>query len=218
MVPKETPMKVIEILRDVIVVMGEVLFCFLEKVVDGTKTYFVIGIGDHEREIPGPEESASQERQKMRIRSYSGAGVMLFRYDSRQECFEVLLGKRATRRGYGQWAIIGGEKNHADGDFLDCALREFREENGVDLRRIRTKTLAVRRIDVPYYHWRTFLILTWGHFPEFEMNDENSELKWFPISAVSRQDLWISLDRELRIFKRLIRGNPPQFPMHEEDA
>ena len=141
----------------------------------------------------------------MRIRSYSGAGVMLFRYNSRYNRFEVLLGKRALPRGYGKWAIIGGGKSHGDGDYYDCALREFLEETGVDLRSVQTKTLAVRRINVPYYHWRTFLVLTWGYFPEFDMNSENSELKWFPVSTVSRQDLWLSLDRELRAFRHLVK-------------
>ena len=86
-------MKVIEILRDVMVVMGEAVFCFLEKVVDGTKTYFVIGIGDYEREIPGPEESARQVYMECMDRAMKGpvGGRYLFLSDEeRREHVEYL--------------------------------------------------------------------------------------------------------------------------------
>ena len=139
----------------------------------------------------------------MRHKSYRGAGVMLFRYNTQSKCFEVLLGRRAVSRGYGQWAILGGRKEKSDKDYFECALREFREESGVDLGRLQIQKLAVRRIDIPCYHWRTYLILTWGSFPEFNKNWENSELVWFPVSTVKKQDLWINLDHELKAFRRL---------------
>ena len=139
----------------------------------------------------------------MKIKSYRGAGVMLFRYNINSKCFEVLLGKRAVSKGYGQWAILGGRRERNDKDYYECALREFREESGVDLVNLNTQKLAVRRIDVPYYHWRTYLILTWGDFPELKKNWENSELLWFPVSAVSGLDLWISLDHEMKAFRKI---------------
>ena len=141
----------------------------------------------------------------MKDRIYSGAGVMLFRYNTRYGRFEVLLGKRAIRRGYGQWAILGGKREASDNGFYACALREFREETGVDLGGVQTRTLAVKRTELPYFRWRTYLILTWGYFPEFDRNSENSELRWFPVSTVSRQDLWINLDCELRSFRHLVK-------------
>lgn len=141
----------------------------------------------------------------MKNRIYRGAGVMLFRYNKHHERFEVLLGKRAVRNGYGQWAILGGKMDSRDKDYFDCALREFREETGVDLHGVEFQNLAVRKTDIPGFHWRTFLIITWGSFPEFQKNWENSELRWFPVSTVSKQDLWISLKHELRAFRRLVR-------------
>lgn len=147
----------------------------------------------------------------MRLSSYSGAGVMLFRYNTEAGRYEVLLGKRAIPRGYGQWAIIGGEKNHRDSDYYDCALREFREETRVDLDSIQTRMLAVRKIDIPFFHWRTHLILALGPLPEFKVNSENSELRWFPLDEVKDQDLWLNLDRELGMFRHLIRGSEKSF-------
>ena len=93
MVPKETPMKVIEILRDVIVVMGEAVLCFLEKVIDETRSYYVIGIGDHECEIHEPEESARQVYMECMDRAMKGpvGGSYLFLSDEeRREHVEYL--------------------------------------------------------------------------------------------------------------------------------
>ena len=57
---------------------------------------------------------------RMRIKSYRGAGVMLFRYNTRYRRFEVLLGKRSVPRGYGKWAIPGGGVESYDVDFAAC--------------------------------------------------------------------------------------------------
>lgn len=139
-----------------------------------------------------------------RIRPYKGAGVMLFRFNRKYRRFEVLLGKRSTPRGYGQWAIPGGGMEFQDIDFGACAFREFREETGVDINHLLAKNLAVKRIDVPFYHWRTFLVLTWGYFPELRPS-EFSEFRWVPVSGIGKYDLWISLKREMKAFARIVR-------------
>lgn len=140
----------------------------------------------------------------MKIKSYRGAGVMLFRYNTRFRRFEVLLGKRSVPKGYGKWAIPGGGMENCDTDFSDCAFREFREETGVDIRNLQTQKLAMKRIDVPFFHWRTYMVLTWGYIPDFKPS-EFSEFRWFPVSTVSKQDLWISISHELRAFNNLVK-------------
>lgn len=141
----------------------------------------------------------------MKNRKYKGAGVMLFRFNKTYRRFEVLLGKRAVKRGFGQWAIFGGKMEACDRDYEECAYREFKEETGVDIKGLLTLRLGARHIDIPYYHWRTYMILTWGYFPDFKPNSENSELRWFPASSVCHRDLWISLNGEIRAFNRLVR-------------
>ena len=141
----------------------------------------------------------------MKRKNYRGAGVMLFRYNSKYRRFEVLLGRRAVPKGYGQWAILGGKMDYWDSDYKACAFREFQEETKVDLGSFQTKTLAVRNIDVPYFHWRTYLILTWGYCPEIKKNWEHMELRWVPVSTVSQLDLWIGLDCELKAFRHLVK-------------
>ena len=68
-----------------------------------------------------------------RIRSYSGAGVLLFRYNRNDGRFEVLLGKRSIRHGYGKWSIPGGGMEKCDSGYAACAYRELREETGLHL-------------------------------------------------------------------------------------
>ena len=138
-------------------------------------------------------------------KSYRGAGVMLFRYNRKYRRFEVLLGKRSIPRGYGKWAIVGGGMEGADDGYEACAYREFREETGVDLRILLAKKLAVSKTDVPFFHWRTYMILTWGPCPALRPDRENLEFAWFPLEAVGRQNLWISLNREIRAFRKLVR-------------
>lgn len=83
-------MTIIEILRDVIVIMGEAVTCFLEKVIDGAKTRYFVGIGDHEREISGPEEHAKKVYRECRERAREGAvdGIYLFLSDEEREIRE----------------------------------------------------------------------------------------------------------------------------------
>ena len=131
---------------------------------------------------------------------------MLFRYNTKYKRFEVLLGKRACGKGYGKWAILGGRMETIDNDYWECALREFWEESGVGIWNLQSKKLAVKKTDCPFFLWRTYMILTWGYFPEFEINyREHSELRWFPVSTVCKQNLWINLNHEIRAFRRFVR-------------
>lgn len=136
------------------------------------------------------------------IKPYHGAGVLLFRYNKEKESFEILLGKRSIRQGYGKWAIPGGGLEKKDTDYRACAFRELWEETGIDIKSIATKDLSQTRIDLPFFHWRTFLVMTWGELPPFRIR-EFSELRWIPLNEVRSYDLWISLSRELRLFERL---------------
>ena len=61
----------------------------------------------------------------MHIRSYRGAGVLLFRYNGESAGYEALLGKRSVRQGYGKWAIPGGGRERFDVDFREAAYREL---------------------------------------------------------------------------------------------
>lgn len=138
---------------------------------------------------------------------------MLFRYNTQAGQFEVLLGKRSVPRGYGKWSIPGGGMEECDAGYENCAFREFREETGVDIKNLLTRKLAVRRIDVPFFHWRTHMFLTWGYCPQFSPS-EFSELQWVPVSNVCKLNLWINLNRELWAFAKLVKKHEILFAYH----
>ena len=136
------------------------------------------------------------------LRSYRGAGVLLFRQNKDTGEYEMLLGKRSIRQGYGKWAIPGGGMERHDTDYKACAFRELWEETGIDINLIPMKYLDEKKTDIPFFHWRTYLSLTLGGFPQVRIR-EFSELRWIPVSELGSYDLWISLNREIRAFNRL---------------
>lgn len=136
----------------------------------------------------------------MRLESYKGAGMMLF--GSRNGRFEVLLGKRSVKHGYGKWAIPGGKMEKKDNTFFDCAVRELKEETGIDIYTINHKVVDSRNISVPYFHWSTFLVYVSGPLPTI-VPHEFFELKWIPVEDVKKYDLWIKLKKELHIIQKM---------------
>ena len=140
----------------------------------------------------------------MHIRNYKGAGVLLFRYNKETAEYEALLGKRSIRQGYGKWAIPGGGRERYDADFRETAYRELWEETGIDIKRLQKEELDEIKTDLPFFRWRTFLVLLLED-ATYVRPREFSELRWVPVSEIRRIDLWISLGRELRAFNRAIK-------------
>lgn len=58
----------------------------------------------------------------------------------------LLLGQRGD---YAEWALPGGKIDPNDGDVVDAALRELREETGLQLDRARVPYVALPRRRVP---------------------------------------------------------------------
>lgn len=136
------------------------------------------------------------------LKIYRGAGVLLFRLNKDTGEYEVLLGKRSIRQGYGKWAIPGGGMERHDVDYKACAFRELWEETGIDINLIQTKYLDEIKTDIPFFHWRTFLVMAMSPFPDFRIR-EFYELRWISLSELDTFDLWVSLNREIRAFNRL---------------
>lgn len=140
----------------------------------------------------------------MKLKSYKGAGILLFRNQDGR--FEILLGKRSVKHGYGKWAIPGGKMEIKDNTFYDCAVRELKEETGIDIHKINHSVIDSRSISVPYFHWSTFLVYVSSPLPML-VPSEFSELKWIPVEDVEKYDLWISLNKELHIIQKMEADN-----------
>ena len=111
-------MTIIVILRDVINIMGEAVSCFLEKIIDGAKTRYFVGIGDDEREISGPEEHAKKVYRQCRERAREGAvdGIYLFLSDEEREIHE------SYRQEFAKPIIRESIAKAKDGQFVRLSL------------------------------------------------------------------------------------------------
>jgi 8-oxo-dGTP pyrophosphatase MutT (NUDIX family) len=133
---------------------------------------------------------------------YRGGGVAVFRIKNGRP--EVLLGLRANNPGRGQWTFPGGG---AEGQEMlsTAAVREFREETGVQLyRRYITRT-GIFQIRNPFFEWNTLIIeSTQNISPEKYLNKglfrergliggEFISLRWVPLAEIGNYKLhrWV---------------------------
>jgi 8-oxo-dGTP pyrophosphatase MutT (NUDIX family) len=88
-------------------------------------------------------------------RKYRGGGVAVFRINNGQP--EVLLGLRANNPGRGLWTFPGGGAEGKE-KLSAAAVREFREETGVQLYgRYITRT-GLFQVNNPFFEWNTLII------------------------------------------------------------
>jgi 8-oxo-dGTP diphosphatase len=106
-----------------------------------------------------------------------GVGVMLVR-DGR-----VLMGRRMSGQRPGWWGWIGGHLEFGE-SLQQCAIREAREEAGIEVGRLRL--LCISSIIVEDQHWVDveFLGEILSGEPHTAAPDELTEWAWFPIDQL----------------------------------
>ena len=94
---------------------------------------------------------------------------------------EVLLVKRADHMRWepGKWDLPGGHRKQ-DEDILDAAVREVKEELGIDVGDLE-KVTEINDI--------TFFKTEKEKQDQYELDDENQEAKWVNISEIESLDL-----------------------------
>lgn len=141
---------------------------------------------------------------------YKGAGVALFRVINGKT--EVLLGLRRNRPHKNKWTFPGGgvERNEK---FSAAAVREFREEVGVQLyRRFMTRT-GIYKIRMPFFSWNTYLIETTQTVPINNcivknnkiikiINSEFYDLEWVGIDELENYKLHPFVKEVISIYKQ----------------
>ena len=127
-------------------------------------------------------------------RKYRGGGVAVFRISNGRP--EVLLGLRANCPGRGLWTFPGGG---AEGNekLSAAAVREFREETGVQLYgRYITRT-GLFQIRTFFFEWNTLIIESNQEIDpckSFKSQGEFISLRWVPLSEIENYKLhrWVS--------------------------
>jgi 8-oxo-dGTP pyrophosphatase MutT (NUDIX family) len=127
---------------------------------------------------------------------------------------EALFIKRAARVGdpwSGQVALPGGRYEPEDRDLLNTAIRETREETGVDLvhaeRLGRLDDLYPRTATLPPVRVRPF-VFTIAAAPPLVISDEVERAFWVPLARLAEPGV-------RRDVKLIVRGEPRIFPAYD---
>lgn len=128
----------------------------------------------------------------MIIRSYKGAGMILFHKDADGNV-SVLLEKRSDNHS---WAIPGGGLSPEDRTLMNTAIRETYEETGISVK----DAEPVRIYRLPFFIYEVFASeLNEKSVPR--KNWESDEIRWFSISELPKEMNWMT-EIELNDFIR----------------
>ena len=136
----------------------------------------------------------------MHIRRYKGAGIALFQ--KRNDVYAILLGKRMISPQKGKWSIPGGGFEKDDTSLYKTALREFKEETGIDLTgMVYEKDAVIRSFKYPFFEWKTFMFET---APSFSVPQkfcfEFSEMKFVLLKDLKHYQLAFGVKKEIGKF------------------
>ena len=92
---------------------------------------------------------------------------------------QVLLGKRSSEPGQGKWATPSGYIEYED-DFLTTAVREAKEETGLDVE-LQSIVQVVSSFSSPGYHFLAVYLLAGVVGGELVAGDDLEEVAWFPL-------------------------------------
>jgi 8-oxo-dGTP diphosphatase len=106
-----------------------------------------------------------------------GVGVLLV--DHHQH---VLLTLRILPPEAGCWSIVGGKLDYLE-SLEQCAIREAREEVGVDIAVQSLLCVTEHRLPNEHQHWISpaFVAQILGGYPSNCEPDKTREVRWFPI-------------------------------------
>lgn len=109
-----------------------------------------------------------------------GVGVAILRHFS--DGTKVLLGKRKSSHGEGQWAFPGGHLEHLE-SFKETALREIKEETGnLKVRGLEVVSIINLTEYTPKHYLDVGMVAFWlSGEPEVMEPDKCSEWQWFSV-------------------------------------
>lgn len=135
----------------------------------------------HARMFPGTRQRAAQKTDRSRK-----AGVLILLYPKANQLHFVLTRRTDKLRGHsGQVSFPGGRHDPSDATFVDTALRETREELGVDDTGIAVLG-SLTPIYIPPSDFEVFpVVAALDHVPVFHPNpDEVAEVFSVPLAAL----------------------------------
>lgn len=105
-----------------------------------------------------------------------GVGVMILKDG------KVLLGKRKNSHGAGEYAFPGGHLEYMEG-FEECALREIKEECGIEIENLEFLFLANLTQYAPKHYVHIGLVADWkSGVPVVLEPDKSESWDWFDLN------------------------------------
>lgn len=93
---------------------------------------------------------------------------------------KVLLGKRLAEPGKGKWALPSGYIEFED-DFLGAAIREVKEETGLDIEIVSILNVQSAFLP-PEYHFLAIYLLAQAIDGRLNPEDDLEDVRWFSLS------------------------------------
>ena len=120
---------------------------------------------------------------------------------------QVLLGRRSGSYGAGQWCLPMGFIE-SDEDFLTAAIREVKEETGLDVE-IRSILSVVSNFLSPRLHTLAIVLLARVLGGELCAGDDLEAVAWFPL-AVPLPEMAFEADAHIceRYYRTQLQGAP----------
>ncbi len=112
-----------------------------------------------------------EEKQRPKV----GVAVMIFKNG------KILLGKRKGSHGSGEYAFPGGHLEYME-SFVNCAIRETKEETGIEIKNIRFQFLANITEYAPKHYVHIGLIADWESGDPQILEPDKAELwDWYEL-------------------------------------
>lgn len=134
------------------------------------------------------------------MRKYKGAGIALFQEQDNE--YAILLGKRSINPDKGKWSIPGGRFEQTDNSLFETAIRELREETGINLTNTE-KDAVICSFHYPFFEWKTFMyeINSYFHAPK-KLGYEFSEMRFISLKEIHQYELAFGVKKEINHFKK----------------
>ncbi len=136
-------------------------------------------------------------------RPFVGVGTVVLRGD------KVLLVRRAKPPSQGHWSIPGGAQ-HIGESVAEAALREVREETGLDVDLVEQIAVidSIRRDEAGWvlFHYTLIDFVALWRSGEPVAGDDASEVIWAPIARIGDYGMWDETERIIRLARDRVAG------------
>ena len=138
------------------------------------------------------------------MKRYKGAGIALFQ--KQNESYAILLGKRIIKPHKDKWSIPGGGFEKTDKSLFETAIREFREETGINISNtVNENDAIICSFHYPCFEWKTFMFEVSSDFTvPNSFCYEFSKMRFITLEDIHQYKLAFGVKKEIKHFKRKI--------------